>query len=983
MTDLFEGLLGQMSSKFNESTNSESLKNLDYQETDKTLKWKTLINNTYAKKDRRNKNRNTNKITDGEESIDDKSLIVKDLTSQTTNKLPAIAAIEMMNPSTSIKIDQDSECGEKSEKNNLENVEKIFNTKEKIIAVSADDDCTNTITITSVPVTITEYNDEQNIINLPQLNANGEQATTKAGIIESTTNITKTSPITAHTTATIATSSSTVTDKKSNTDDNKISNSKNVGSGAVAVGSTENDKKNLNSICNMSKVIDKTTSPRSLRLRSTRNTPATPTPSNTSINKHTMSDDKNKSDEMAIKSDVEENEPNNSDVVNTSDSAQPSLPKKQRGRPKIEIKVMTVENKVKEVDANDQTIVENESEIQQKRGRGRLRKSSNIIEDKKPDTPTSEDVEIKKESDDTQEETPKRRGRSRKMMEDDLKDKEDVKENPTESTDSSPKRKRGRISMKKTESDSIDDNNSEGKGESANDDAKPRLLMTIRTDKSSAIPKIITPTAATTPDDPEKNNIIKKRGRRPKLASNTTPQPIQTKKSLRLARDEGSNISEAAIIRKEKLQNEMPAPLGRVRSLRRIKPTAKILANEELRQGFEVQNCKRLSVSNENLIDAYERSPTSNRHSNHELIPDKQTQEPSHNRSSSSSSTSTNKEQIHTANLILEHMYSPKKPPCRDPQDFLNEIKSFKIGPKRLPEENKKLSKRQQKKLFKLKVEHFSMLGLRRARKDDDSSSSNAEDSVEEFIPKSKLYKSPGKPSINLRLRNAQKQAEAMTAKRNVNLRRREQQVLPEKRIKLSVNPKPPKPREEVEISDEDCIVVDNKENNNNAPRINLLCYCHQKTKYFVKHSPTLGIAVDGKIFCCALDEIEKRKIGCTNELTEPLISLYRPSVKVSYMVLCSSHKKRLISHNCCAGCGIFCTQGTFAICSNKHFFHRDCAMKYIMNTPYEQNNPHYTGPTLVLKCPHCGIDAPDFEYRVTMRCENLPVFVQHRNNVP
>ena len=598
----------------------------------------------------------------------------------------------------------------------------------------------------------------------------------------------------------------------------------------------------------MSKVIDKTTSPRSLRLRSTRNTPATPIPSNTSINKHTMSDDKNKSDEMAIKSDVEENEPNNSDVVNTSDSAQPSLPKKQRGRPKIEIKVMTGEIKVKEVDSSDH-IVENESEITQKRGRGRLRKSSNIVEDKKPETPTSEDIEIKKESDDTQEETPKRRGRSRKMIEDDLKDKEDVKENPTESTDSSPKRKRGRISMKKTESDSIDDNNSEGKGESANDDAKPRLLMTIRTDKSSAIPKIITPTAATTPDDPEKNNIIKKRGRRPKLASNTTPQPIQTKKSLRLARDEGSNISEAAIIRKEKLQNEMPAPLGRVRSLRRIKPTAKILANEELRQGFEVQNCKRLSVSNENLIDSYERSPTSNRHLNHELMPDKQT-EPLHNRSSS-------KEQIHTANLILEHMYSPKKPPCRDPQDFLNEIKSFKIGPKRLPEENKKLSKRQQKKLYKLKVEHFSMLGLRRARKDDDSSSSNPEDSdVEEFIPK-KIHKNPnaGKPSINLRLRNAQKQAEAMTAKRNVNLRRREQQVLPEKRIKLSVNPKPPKVREEVEISDEDCIVVDNKENNI-AHRINLLCYCHQKTKYFVKHSPTLGIAINFSIFnrrllCC------------------------------------------------------------------------------------------------------------------------------------
>jgi len=57
--------------------------------------------------------------------------------------------------------------------------------------------------------------------------------------------------------------------------------------------------------------------------------------------------------------------------------------------------------------------------------------------------------------------------------------------------------------------------------------------------------------------------------------------------------------------------------------------------------------------------------------------------------------------------------------------------------------------------------------------------------------------------------------------------------------------------------------------------------------------------------------------------------------------------------------------------------------MKYILNTPYDPDNMEidFICPTLVLKCPHCGIDAPDTDFRVTMSCQRTPVFLPSQRN--
>lgn len=73
-------------------------------------------------------------------------------------------------------------------------------------------------------------------------------------------------------------------------------------------------------------------------------------------------------------------------------------------------------------------------------------------------------------------------------------------------------------------------------------------------------------------------------------------------------------------------------------------------------------------------------------------------------------------------------------------------------------------------------------------------------------------------------------------------------------------------------------------------------------------------------------------------------------------------------------------------LCKQQHFFHPDCAQRFILNSPYDdadqqqqQQQPPLAaggGPMLVLKCPHCGLDTPERTSTVTMKCQTLPVFL-------
>lgn len=63
--------------------------------------------------------------------------------------------------------------------------------------------------------------------------------------------------------------------------------------------------------------------------------------------------------------------------------------------------------------------------------------------------------------------------------------------------------------------------------------------------------------------------------------------------------------------------------------------------------------------------------------------------------------------------------------------------------------------------------------------------------------------------------------------------------------------------------------------------------------------------------YCQAIDSIEGKLYGCHNpvDIQEDDVKLQRPSVKVPYQMFCKAHNHRLLLHNCCPTCGIFCTQ--------------------------------------------------------------------------
>ncbi|XP_053380892.1 uncharacterized protein LOC123550294 isoform X2 [Mercenaria mercenaria] len=107
--------------------------------------------------------------------------------------------------------------------------------------------------------------------------------------------------------------------------------------------------------------------------------------------------------------------------------------------------------------------------------------------------------------------------------------------------------------------------------------------------------------------------------------------------------------------------------------------------------------------------------------------------------------------------------------------------------------------------------------------------------------------------------------------------------------------------------------------------------------------------------FCQALDSVDGKVLGCCNKVTNP--QLVRPAVKIPFLALCDSHRKRLRVHQCCPGCGHFCTQGKFLQCKKEgssfiHNFHEQCQVT--------KDGKNF--------CPHCGETSNQYEVHLSMQ---------------
>lgn len=149
---------------------------------------------------------------------------------------------------------------------------------------------------------------------------------------------------------------------------------------------------------------------------------------------------------------------------------------------------------------------------------------------------------------------------------------------------------------------------------------------------------------------------------------------------------------------------------------------------------------------------------------------------------------------------------------------------------------------------------------------------------------------------------------------------------------------------------------------------------------------------------CQAIDSIEGKQIGCCNPVmvvNDGDIKLQRPSVKVTYLMFCDVHSHRLLIHNCCPTCGLFCTQvvnftcsefgttflvvssaphsctfliiqGKFVICESQHMYHRHCELL--------SEEKHI--------CPHCGQPSPENEIAISIGQDKNPIFVPLQTSV-
>ncbi|XP_033228830.1 histone-lysine N-methyltransferase EHMT1 [Belonocnema kinseyi] len=137
-----------------------------------------------------------------------------------------------------------------------------------------------------------------------------------------------------------------------------------------------------------------------------------------------------------------------------------------------------------------------------------------------------------------------------------------------------------------------------------------------------------------------------------------------------------------------------------------------------------------------------------------------------------------------------------------------------------------------------------------------------------------------------------------------------------------------------------------------------MLCLCQVRSQLYVT------ISGNGPpLYCTAVDSMDNKIVGCCNEVDTNDVAMRRTSTRVPFIILCRMHKERLLRHNCCPTCGLFCLQGRFMQCTNGHQYHRDCELYHSKKGA----------------CPHCGDDSIEYDVFVSMTGIRQPVYIPTR----
>ncbi|KAI8116791.1 Histone-lysine N-methyltransferase EHMT2 [Lucilia cuprina] len=399
----------------------------------------------------------------------------------------------------------------------------------------------------------------------------------------------------------------------------------------------------------------------------------------------------------------------------------------------------------------------------------------------------------------------------------------------------------------------------------------------------------------------------KKRGRKAKVQ-------LETEKMQEDNNEQNTSSTTAATTNYKKHNSEAAVILPK-RSQRRIKPTTKILENDELRYEFETKNIVRMTAQNWSSSEQQQQNDSTT--PTHQIVSQSEHNTTTNSKQKSEKSDNSNDSHPTGTSNIKKKLF-----PCPDIKKFLQEIKSGKWNQNRSPED-KKLSKKQQRKLNKQKEKYFERMGLRRNVSNESSDNDSLSDNAE-FVPTTRVQ--VGKPSVTLRGRKdttttQPATAAATTTQRSVSSSSTPPQTRRNQRQKtISTNADKVVELKSLNAS----VVAENISANTPTPsttaqntssnastsltvpetsaKTKFDCLCHVTSNYCTP-------MIKETQYCWAIDNIDEEKVGCSHQLTGEVLNLFRASQRSVYMVLCEEHQKRLKAHNSCPACGIFCTQ--------------------------------------------------------------------------
>nr|XP_049698599.1 histone-lysine N-methyltransferase EHMT1 isoform X1 [Helicoverpa armigera] len=537
--------------------------------------------------------------------------------------------------------------------------------------------------------------------------------------------------------------------------------------------------------------------------------------------------------------------------------------------------------------------------------------------------------------------------------------------------------------------------------EKGEEEPKPRIVLTFRSEKNSAKNsnmKIVTPEEKTHEEAPRRSS--RTRGKwewncdsdtSPKKdksgqttsendesdSSHTTP-----KRSTRRRSKDSDNILANAIARKEKSYETQQATPQRLS--RRIKPTAKILANEELRIGLESQNNARLGIT------------------------DKSPEEGVRTRRS--------------ARPLVTEVEKKKEPEVDD--------EVVEIG------DDDEASR----EMNMMKLKHFGELGLKIINPDyvgtcNESGNENREEDGEEGEDEeegeaeeideddemdedpaiiSKLLETDEDSSedfqctIEVAAKNRPRRSTRLCSSFGMNDSDRsspvgEEDKSPRRSSKRSArhtyveetershrkrrrhrSSGGEEPHSDVEMEDTSALPstpAGGDEGSEAAcptedSTIIATCFCDTPSNVYAAPEE-----LTEPVFCQAIELVDGVRVGCShsarrerggaNSNNNDLAALVRAGPRAPYFLACTLHAAQLAKHMCCPACGLFCTQGTFYQCSSGHLFHLDCGLPY-------------NDAKLRPGCPHCGVHSYRWQpantdcvkVSVEMKCSNKRIFL-------